>query len=83
MSVLISTVPVYARHARLRTCWLRLEPFRSFQANPRFYVLEGEFPIYVGDTRLSVPAGSFAFGPRGVPHTFIAAYSTFRVGTRR
>jgi quercetin dioxygenase-like cupin family protein len=37
-----------------------------------FYVLEGEFTIYVGDTRLSLPAGSFAFGPKGVPHTFIA-----------
>jgi quercetin dioxygenase-like cupin family protein len=37
-----------------------------------FYVLEGEFTFYVGDTRLSLPAGSFAFGPKGVPHTFIA-----------
>jgi quercetin dioxygenase-like cupin family protein len=37
-----------------------------------FYVLDGEFTFYVGDTRLSVPAGSFAFGPKGVPHTFIA-----------
>ena len=35
-------------------------------------MLEGEFTVYVGDTRLSLPAGSFAFGPRGVPHTFIA-----------
>ena len=37
-----------------------------------FYVLEGEFTVYVGDTRLSLTAGSFAFGPKGVPHTFIA-----------
>jgi quercetin dioxygenase-like cupin family protein len=37
-----------------------------------FYTLEGEFTFYVGDTRLSLPAGSFAFGPKGVPHTFIA-----------
>jgi len=37
-----------------------------------FYVLEGEFTVYVGDSRLSLPAGSFAFGPRGVPHTFMA-----------
>jgi len=36
-----------------------------------FYVLEGEFTVYVGETRLSLPAGSFAFGPKGVPHTFI------------
>ncbi|MFL5978307.1 MAG: cupin domain-containing protein [Gaiellaceae bacterium] len=37
-----------------------------------FYVLKGEFTVYVGDRRLSLPAGSFAFGPRGVPHTFMA-----------
>jgi len=37
-----------------------------------FYVLDGEFTFYVGDARLSLPAGSFAFGPKGVPHTFIA-----------
>jgi quercetin dioxygenase-like cupin family protein len=37
-----------------------------------FYVLEGEFIFYVDDTRLSLPAGAFAFGPKGVPHTFIA-----------
>jgi len=37
-----------------------------------FYTLEGEFTVYVGDARMSLPAGSFAFGPRGVPHTFIA-----------
>jgi quercetin dioxygenase-like cupin family protein len=37
-----------------------------------FYVLEGEFTFYVGDERLSLPTGSFAFGPKGVPHTFIA-----------
>ena len=36
-----------------------------------FYVLEGEFTIYVGEQRLSLTPGSFAFGPRGVPHTFI------------
>ena len=36
-----------------------------------FYVLDGEFTVYVGDERLSLPAGSFAFGPKGVPHTFI------------
>ena len=37
-----------------------------------FYVLEGEFTVYVADTRLSLQAGSFAFGPKGVPHTFFA-----------
>jgi quercetin dioxygenase-like cupin family protein len=37
-----------------------------------FYVLEGELSFWVGDTHLSLPAGSFGFGPKGVPHTFIA-----------
>ena len=37
-----------------------------------FYVLEGELTVWIGDTRLSLTAGSFAFGPKGVPHTFYA-----------
>lgn len=37
-----------------------------------FYVLEGQMSFYVGDTFLTLPPGSFAFGPRGVPHTFFA-----------
>ena len=38
-----------------------------------FYVLEGEITFWVADTRLSLKAGSFGFGPKGVPHTFYAA----------
>jgi len=38
-----------------------------------FYVLDGQLTIYVGDTRLDLGAGGFAFGPKGVPHTFIGA----------
>ena len=37
-----------------------------------FYTLDGEFTFYMGDAQLSLPTGSFAFGPKGVPHTFIA-----------
>jgi len=37
-----------------------------------FYVLEGEFTVYVADRRMTLAAGSFAFGPKGVPHTFFA-----------
>ena len=37
-----------------------------------FYVLDGELTFWVGDTRMLLGAGSFAFGPRGVPHTFYA-----------
>jgi mannose-6-phosphate isomerase-like protein (cupin superfamily) len=35
-----------------------------------FYVLEGEVTVWVADTKLSLKADSFAFGPKGVPHTF-------------
>jgi quercetin dioxygenase-like cupin family protein len=37
-----------------------------------FYVLDGELTFYVGDARLSLTAGSFGFGPKGIPHTFMA-----------
>jgi quercetin dioxygenase-like cupin family protein len=36
-----------------------------------FYVLDGEFTVYVGERRLPLTAGAFAFGPKGTPHTFI------------
>jgi hypothetical protein len=38
-----------------------------------FYVLDGNFTFYVVDTRLDLTACGFAFGPKGVPHTFIGA----------
>jgi hypothetical protein len=38
-----------------------------------FYVLEGNLTVYVGDKRLDLTPGGFAFGPTGVPHTFIGA----------
>jgi len=37
-----------------------------------FYVLDGEVTVWVADTKMSLTAGSFAFGPKGVPHTFYA-----------
>jgi len=37
-----------------------------------FYVLDGAFTFHVGDAELNLPAGGFAFGPKGIPHTFIA-----------
>jgi mannose-6-phosphate isomerase-like protein (cupin superfamily) len=35
-----------------------------------FYVLDGAITIWVGDTKLELTSGGFAFGPKGVPHTF-------------
>jgi mannose-6-phosphate isomerase-like protein (cupin superfamily) len=40
-----------------------------------FYVLEGNLTVHVGDTRVDLTSGGFAFGPKGVPHTFIGAGS--------
>jgi mannose-6-phosphate isomerase-like protein (cupin superfamily) len=37
-----------------------------------FYVREGAFAVYIGDAQLTLTAGEFAFGPKGVPHTFMA-----------
>ena len=40
-----------------------------------FYVVDGELTLFVGEARLDLSAGSFAFGPKGVPHTFIGGSS--------
>jgi len=36
-----------------------------------FYVLEGEMTFYVGAETIKASAGSFVFGPKGVPHAYI------------
>jgi quercetin dioxygenase-like cupin family protein len=38
-----------------------------------FYILEGELTIWVAGQTIVAPAGSFVFGPRDVPHTFIVS----------
>jgi quercetin dioxygenase-like cupin family protein len=35
-----------------------------------FYILEGEVTAQVGDVRVTLRPGDFAFGPRGVPHGY-------------
>jgi len=35
-----------------------------------FYVLEGELTIQIADDRHRLTPGSYAFGPRGVPHGY-------------
>ncbi|MBD0337668.1 MAG: cupin domain-containing protein [Thermoleophilia bacterium] len=42
-------------------------------------VLEGELTIVAGDEVLAAPAGSFAFLPRGVPHTIAVESGRARV----
>jgi mannose-6-phosphate isomerase-like protein (cupin superfamily) len=35
-----------------------------------FYVIEGELDVIVGDSRSHLVPGSFAYGPRDIPHGF-------------
>ena len=35
-----------------------------------FYVIDGELTLWVNGQTTVAPAGSFAYGPRDVPHTF-------------
>jgi mannose-6-phosphate isomerase-like protein (cupin superfamily) len=41
-----------------------------------FYVIEGELQVIVGDDRVTLGAGDFAFGPRDVPHGFRTVSAT-------
>jgi quercetin dioxygenase-like cupin family protein len=41
-----------------------------------FYVIDGEITFYVGDAVIEARPGSFAFAPRGVPHTFVVGGKT-------
>jgi len=43
-----------------------------------FYVLEGELTFWVGGDVVVAPAGSFVFGPRGIPHTFLVSSEVAR-----
>jgi quercetin dioxygenase-like cupin family protein len=36
-----------------------------------FYVIEGALTFWVGGQVIEAPAGSFVYGPRDVPHTFL------------
>jgi len=43
-----------------------------------FYVIEGELTFWVGGEVIDAPAGSFVYGPRGIPHTFLVSSETAR-----
>jgi hypothetical protein len=38
-----------------------------------FYVAEGQLTVWVAGEVFEAPAGSFVYGPRGIPHTFEVA----------
>ncbi len=43
-----------------------------------FYVIEGELTLWVGGDVVVAPAGSFVYGPRDVPHTFLVTSTEAR-----
>jgi quercetin dioxygenase-like cupin family protein len=43
-----------------------------------FYVLEGELTFWVGGDVSVAPAGTFVFGPKGIPHTFVVSSAQAR-----
>lgn len=43
-----------------------------------FYVIEGDLTFCVGGRIIEAPAGSFVYGPRDIPHTFIVSSSQSR-----
>jgi quercetin dioxygenase-like cupin family protein len=47
-----------------------------------FYVIEGELAVWIGGETVGAGAGSFAYAPREIPHTFAitSSYARFLVG---
>ena len=43
-----------------------------------FYVIDGHITFWVGESRVELTPGSFAWGPKGVPHTFLGTAPTSR-----
>jgi len=46
-----------------------------------FYVLDGEIAVFVGDERIDLAAGEFAFAPRGIPHAYLVRSDRARMLT--
>ena len=44
-----------------------------------WYVLDGQLTFHVGDAVLTATKGSFAFAPKGIPHTFTVDVEPTRV----
>jgi quercetin dioxygenase-like cupin family protein len=38
-----------------------------------FFVIDGELTLWVGGNVIKAPAGSFVYGPREIPHTFVVS----------
>jgi quercetin dioxygenase-like cupin family protein len=46
-----------------------------------FYVIEGEITVLVGDERIDLTAGDFAFAPRDIAHAYIVSSERARMLT--
>lgn len=46
-----------------------------------FYLVEGEITVLVGDERIDLAAGGYAFAPRGVPHAYVVRSERARMLT--
>lgn len=46
-----------------------------------FYVIDGEITVLVGDDRIDLSAGDYAFAPRGVTHAYIVRSERARMLT--
>jgi quercetin dioxygenase-like cupin family protein len=46
-----------------------------------FYVIEGEITVLVGDERIDLSAGDYAFAPRGITHAYIVRSERARMLT--
>ena len=47
-----------------------MPPLHAHDEDEAFYVLEGEVAFLCGDQRVSGVAGTYVWGPRGIPHGF-------------
>lgn len=58
----------------LMHCYFRKggEPPAHFHRNEdeTFYILEGEIRFHIGDKTFTANPGEFAYGPKGIPHSF-------------
>ena len=43
-----------------------------------FYIIEGALTFWVGGQVIEAPAGSFVYGPRDIPHTFVVSSAEAR-----
>jgi len=48
-------------------------------ADETFYVIEGEIIVLIGDERITLSAGDYAFAPRGIPHSTVVSSERARV----